>query len=156
MCQLGTMFTKAFSFQKVQVFLDCTVHSAFATFSLITWSKRVYGDRECMVRRLSTHLHPYLRCVRAILHDPETYPDPEEFKPERFLNEDGSVREDPALSLAFGVGKRICPGRHLVDSIVFIVASSVLSAFSVTKAKDKNDNEIPVKIGQVDPRRFLV
>ncbi|KAI0274196.1 cytochrome P450 [Russula aff. rugulosa BPL654] len=54
----------------------------------------------------------------AILHDPETYPDPEEFKPERFLNEDGSVREDPALSLVFGVGKRICPGRHLVDSTV--------------------------------------
>jgi cytochrome P450 len=47
------------------------------------------------------------------LHDPELYPDPEEFKPERSLNEDGSVRDDPALSLVFGVGKRICPGRHL-------------------------------------------
>ncbi|KAI0273084.1 cytochrome P450 [Russula aff. rugulosa BPL654] len=43
----------------------------------------------------------------AILHDPELYPDPEEFKPERFLNEDGSVRDDPTLSLAFGIGKRI-------------------------------------------------
>jgi cytochrome P450 len=89
------------------------------------------------------------------LHDPETYPDPEEFKPERFLNEDGSVREDPALSLAFGVGKRICPGRHLVDSTVFIVTSSVLSVFNVTKAKDKDGNEIPVKVGVADPRRFV-
>jgi cytochrome P450 len=104
----------------------------------------------------SVHRNSYLRCFRAILHDPETYPDPEEFNPERFLNEDGSVRDDPALSLAFGVGKRICPGRHLVDSTVFIVTSSVLSAFNVTKAKDEHGNEIPVKVGVADPRRVLV
>ena len=109
-----------------------------------------------MVRRLSINLNPYLRRFRAVLHDPETYPNPEEFKPERFLNEDGSVRDDPALSLAFGVGKRICPGRHLVDSTVFIVTSSVLSVFNVTKAKDKNGNEIPVKVGLANRRRFLV
>jgi len=81
----------------------------------------------------------------AVLHDPEIYPDPEEFKPDRFLNEDGTVRDDPRLALAFGVGKRICPGRHLVDATLFIVASSVLSVFNVVKAKDENGNEIPVK-----------
>jgi len=85
----------------------------------------------------------------AILHDPEIYPDPEEFKPERFLNEDGSVRDDPTLSLVFGVGKRICPGRHFVDATIFIVASSILSVFNVTKAKDENGYEIPVKDGFV-------
>ena len=97
-----------------------------------------------MVRRLSSHQNVYLRYFRAILHDPEMYPDPEEFKPERFLDEDGSVRDDPALSLAFGIGKRICPGRHFVDATIFMVASSVLSIFNVTKAKDENDNEIAV------------
>ena len=56
-----------------------------------------------------------------------------------------SVRDDPTLALAFGVGKRICPGRHFVDATLFIVTSSVLSIFSVTQAKDENDNEIPVK-----------
>ena len=97
-----------------------------------------------MVRRLSSHQNVYLRCIRAILHDPKMYPDPEEFKPERFLDEDGSVRDDPALSLAFGIGKRICPGRHFVDATIFMVASSVLSIFNVTKAKDENGNEIAV------------
>jgi cytochrome P450 len=86
-----------------------------------------------------------VRRLRAILHDPEVYPDPEEFKPERFLNPDGTVRDDPTLSLVFGAGKRICPGRHLVDATIFIVASSVLSVFNVTKAKDENGHEIPVK-----------
>ena len=98
-----------------------------------------------MVRRLHNHLNVYLRRFRAILHDPEMYPDPEEFKPERFLNEDGSVRDDPTLSLVFGIGKRICPGRHFADATIFIVTSSVLSVFNVTKAKDENSDEIPVK-----------
>jgi cytochrome P450 len=92
---------------------------------------------------------------RAILHDPKIYPDPEEFKPERFLNEDGSVRDDPTLSLAFGVGRRICPGRHFVNATIFIVISSVLSVFNVTKAKDENDHEIPVRAA-VTARRGVV
>jgi cytochrome P450 len=87
-----------------------------------------------------------LTCFRAILHNPEIYPDPDEFKPERFLNKDGTFRDDPALALAFGVGKRTCPGRHLVDATLFIVASSVLSVFDVTKARDESGHEIPVNV----------
>ena len=109
-----------------------------------------------MVRRLSDHLNVYLRCFRAILHDPEAYPDPEEFKPERFLNEDGSTRDDPTLSLVFGIGKRICPGRHFVDDTVFIVTSSVLSVFNVTKAEDENGNEIPVKAEVTSDRGIIM
>jgi cytochrome P450 len=97
-----------------------------------------------------------IRCSRAILHDPEIYPDPEEFKPERFLDEDGSVRDDPTLSLVFGIGKRICPGRHLVDATIFIVASSVLSVFSVMKAKDENGHGIPVKLAVTTKQGFIV
>jgi len=81
----------------------------------------------------------------AVLHNPELYPDPEEFKPERFLEKGGKFRDDPAIALAFGAGKRICPGRHFVDATLFIVASSVLSVFNITKAKDENGREIPVK-----------
>jgi cytochrome P450 len=100
-----------------------------------------------MVRRLFIHLTFILRWFtgRAILHDPEIYPDPEEFKPERFLNEDGTARDDPTLTLVFGVGRRICPGRHFVDATIFIVTSSVLSVFNITKAEDENGHEIPVK-----------
>ncbi|KAI0264154.1 cytochrome P450 [Gloeopeniophorella convolvens] len=82
----------------------------------------------------------------AILHDPEAYPDPDTFSPERFLNEDGSVRDDPALSFAFGVGRRICPGRYLVDATLFIVVASVLSVFNLTKAKDKYGHDIPIRV----------
>jgi cytochrome P450 len=39
-------------------------------------------------------------------HDEKKYPSPDEFKPERFLREDGSLTSD-TMSLAFGWGRRI-------------------------------------------------
>jgi cytochrome P450 len=69
--------------------------------------------------------------VRAVLHDPVMYPEPDSFKPERFINPDGSAREDPVLSTIFGLGKRICPGRHLADAVFFIIIASFLSAFNI-------------------------
>jgi cytochrome P450 len=100
-------------------------------------------------------LDAHTKCSSAILYDPEVYPNPEEFKPERFLNEDGSFRDDPMITLAFGVGKRICPGRHFVDATLFILASSVLSVFDIAKAKDENGLEIPVGVA-MDLGRTIV
>lgn len=73
---------------------------------------------------------------RAILHDPVMYPEPDVFKPERFINPDGSLREDPVLTSSFGSGKRICPGRHLADATIFIVIASLLSVFNIKKRGD--------------------
>lgn len=81
----------------------------------------------------------------AILHDEEVYPEPEEFKPERFLTEDGKVKDDPLLAYAFGYGRRVCPGRHLVDSTLWILVVGVLAAFNVRKKVDSDGNEIPVE-----------
>jgi cytochrome P450 len=70
---------------------------------------------------------------RAIVHDPVMYPEPDSFKPERFINSDGTLREDPVLISPFGFGKRICPGRHLADATLFIAIASLLSVFDVKK-----------------------
>jgi len=82
---------------------------------------------------------------RAILHDPAMYPEPDAFKPERFINSDGSLRDDPVLTSAFGFGRRICPGRHFVDASLFIVVASILSVFDIKKAKgsDGGPNAYP-------------
>ena len=42
---------------------------------------------------------------RQILHDPDSYADPLEFKPERFLGEE--PEPDPRETV-FGFGRRIC------------------------------------------------
>jgi hypothetical protein len=76
--------------------------------------------------------------VRAVLHDPVMYPDPDSFKPERFINEDGSLRDDPILTSLFGFGKRICPGRHLADATIFIFIASLISVFNIEKGINAN------------------
>jgi len=64
------------------------------------------------------------------------YPEPDAFKPERFLNPDGSLVDDPVLVSGFGYGKRICPGRHFVDTTLFITVASLLSVFNIGKVED--------------------
>ncbi|KAJ7483464.1 cytochrome P450 [Mycena latifolia] len=70
----------------------------------------------------------------AILHDEAMYPEPYAFKPERFLLDD---KPNPAVrspDAAFGFGRRVCPGRHMASSSVWIAAVSVLATFDITKA----------------------
>ena len=111
-----------------------------------TLSVRCNGDRKYMVRYLP-HWHAIAVEVtemifRAILHDPALYPDPDDFKPERFLNPDGSLGDDPILGSAFGYGRRICPGRYFVDATLFIVVASLFSVFNVEKGRD-SENDPP-------------
>ena len=72
---------------------------------------------------------------RAILHDPAVYPEPDAFKPERFLDKDGKLREDSVVTSAFGYGRRICPGRHLAEATLFIVAASLFSVFNIERGE---------------------
>jgi len=81
----------------------------------------------------------------AMLHDPNIYPEPFEFKPERFLK-DGQLdpdAKDPAHA-AFGFGRRICPGRFMALSSLWIAIASIVAVFDISKAIDENGNEVPL------------
>ena len=76
---------------------------------------------------------------RSILHDPTVYSEPDSFEPARFLNPDGSLRDDPVLGAVFGFGKRICPGRHIADTTLFIAIASLLSVFNIERGRNGGD-----------------
>ncbi|KAG2039830.1 cytochrome P450 [Suillus americanus] len=71
------------------------------------------------------------------------YPSPDEFKPERFIHEDGSLTSD-TISSVFGWGRRICVGRHVADASIWIAIVNFLAFFSAHKALDEHGMEIPV------------
>ncbi|KAI9454956.1 cytochrome P450 [Russula earlei] len=78
--------------------------------------------------------------IWAILHDPDVYPEPEVFNPERFLDSNGSLRDDFTLIAVYGFGKRVCPGRYFADATLFIVAATVLSVFNIEKTRNSDDS----------------
>ncbi|KAJ7740813.1 cytochrome P450 [Mycena metata] len=82
------------------------------------------------------------RGYRIPAHSVDMYPDPHSFKPERFLL-DGKL--NPAIrdpDAAFGFGRRICPGRNMAASSLWITIPSILSTFNIRKATDDNGNVV--------------
>ena len=116
------------------------------------------------IRRSTQCARAYCGCTRieisqvignvwAILHDPEFYPDPESFDPSHFISVDNGGTypadsckngEPPFPHVAFGFGRRICPGRALAMSSVWLAVASILATFDITPAKDENGRDVPI------------
>ena len=54
-----------------------------------------------------------------VMYNPEFFPEPDSFKPERFLDETGKFVNDDHV-VAFGIGKRYCLGKSLADKEYFL------------------------------------
>ncbi|CCM04078.1 uncharacterized protein FIBRA_06237 [Fibroporia radiculosa] len=79
------------------------------------------------------------RSRRAMMHDPETFPRPDVFEPERFLKEGGACPLDPR-DYIFGFGRRRCPGTHVADSSFFFAVTYILAIFDITNPRDPDGN----------------
>ncbi|KAG2121265.1 cytochrome P450 [Suillus clintonianus] len=72
-----------------------------------------------------------------MLNNPQTYADPSQFNPERFLAKDGKEVEMDPRTVCFGFGRRICPALHLADASVWnlwISTAMSLAVFDISKA----------------------
>ncbi|GJE86658.1 cytochrome P450 [Phanerochaete sordida] len=84
--------------------------------------------------------------IWAVLHDPEVYPEPEKFLPERHLKEG---TPDP-LDVAFGFGRRVCPGMQVAQSQTFETMASMLATFDLRPAKDAHGKEVMPETKGID------
>lgn len=85
--------------------------------------------------------------------DPERFPHPFHFKPERYLNHlhrsavyaaggDILARDN----FTFGAGRRICPGIHLAENGLFLAVANITWAYEFKLPLDDQGEEIPLDI----------
>jgi cytochrome P450 len=77
--------------------------------------------------------HPPARllgCIHLLHHDPRVYPEPDRFRPERFLD----APPQPRLWLPWGGGRKRCPGLHLATLEMKTVLRTVLASTTVLPA----------------------
>jgi len=83
--------------------------------------------------------------VWAMTRDPTLYPSPEAFIPERHLKIDakGNLKVEAARNaLAFGFGRRVCPGSHLAEAMVFAGVITILWACDLSRPVGTENFEI--------------
>jgi len=79
----------------------------------------------------------------AMLHDERVYPDPFKFKPERFMRDGKFDKQvlDPDHA-CWGFGRRVCPGRYMAYSSVWMAVASLIYVFDIEKSIDENGHVI--------------
>jgi cytochrome P450 len=83
--------------------------------------------------------HPYepparlLACTYLLHHDPELYPNPDAFRPERFLE----AQPPQGAWWPWGGGRRRCPGVHLATLEMKIILRTVLASMTVRPAASR-------------------
>ncbi|RVE46694.1 hypothetical protein evm_008657 [Chilo suppressalis] len=66
--------------------------------------------------------------VGDVHFDPKIWDDPDDFKPERFIDESGALKNSEHM-YPFGLGRRRCPGDSLAKSFIFIVFVGILQKY---------------------------
>ncbi|XP_053679604.1 probable cytochrome P450 304a1 [Anopheles nili] len=61
----------------------------------------------------------------------EHWGDPECFRPERFLDENGKLCLSKDISLPFGAGKRLCAGETFARNIMFLTLAALMQNFNI-------------------------
>lgn len=73
-------------------------------------------------------------------HNEEKYPNASDLNPDRFMN-----LTDDTVSMVWGFGRGICPGRHLAEASMWSAMACLLSVYNFSKAKDETGREIGIK-----------
>uniref|UniRef100_A0A0E0NWK3 Ig-like domain-containing protein n=1 Tax=Oryza rufipogon TaxID=4529 RepID=A0A0E0NWK3_ORYRU len=117
-------------------YLQCVVKEALRAHPpgpLLSWARLAVHDAH-----VGGHVVPAgttaMVNMWAIAHDPELWPEPDAFRPERFAEEDVSVLGGDLRLAPFGAGRRACPGKTLALATVHLWLAQLLHRFEWSPA----------------------
>ncbi|TYH78947.1 hypothetical protein ES332_D03G026500v1 [Gossypium tomentosum] len=88
--------------------------------------------------------------------DPETWENPEEFYPERFIGSPIDYKGQHFELIPFGAGRRVCPGMHMGVAVVELALANLLYKFDweMPIAMTKEDIDFDVKPGITARKKY--
>jgi len=89
----------------------------------------------------------FIYLLTKILHtnrDPDTYPEPDKFSPERFLDASGTIDVIPGNThgqghVTYGFGRRICAGLNVANQSLFMSFAYMIWALDITAERDNSN-----------------
>jgi len=88
--------------------------------------------------------------------DSNVFPEPLEFRPERYLDKDGKVINRESM-IGFGLGKRVCPGEVLARHELICIWTALLQNFDTLPPEGEvTINDVMVVGQQLQPAPFQV
>ena len=102
--------------------------------------------------------------IYGLHHDPDFWKDPDNFRPERFLDENDELvpadHPNRKHTMSFGAGPRVCLGETLAMTRLFLWITTFVSRFKVQPAKGNDRSTLDTKqfyyIGVLRPTRYEV
>ncbi|KAJ0982075.1 hypothetical protein J5N97_010330 [Dioscorea zingiberensis] len=79
-----------------------------------------------------------------INRDPELWEEPDKFKPERFLSNEGKER---LKTMAFGLGRRRCPGEGLALRVVALAVGILVQCFEWKRVVEEEEKGVDMNEG---------
>ncbi|GMS87026.1 hypothetical protein PENTCL1PPCAC_9201, partial [Pristionchus entomophagus] len=92
--------------------------------------------------------------IYNVMKKGEVFEDPDDFKPERFLMEDGKTPNKEVLEqvIPFSLGKRMCPGESLARMEIFLGLSMIVQQYRLLPPKDAPLDLSPVEATVLLPK----
>lgn len=119
-------------------YLEAVVKEALRLFPSVPFFARTVTE-DCNIRGYAIPKGVNIIIVPFALHrDPEHFPEPEEFKPERFLPENASGR-NPYAYIPFSAGLRNCIGQRFALMEEKVVLAAILRNFTVKANQNRDD-----------------
>nr|GME13212.1 cytochrome P450 71A4-like [Ipomoea batatas] len=100
--------------------------------------RRAFHDVKVMDFHVSTSTQVIVNSW-AIGRDPMVWENPEEFKPERFLNSNVDYKGMHFELIPFGAGRRGCPGVAFTANMIELALATLVYEFEFTSTEDDLD-----------------
>ncbi|XP_055061631.2 cytochrome P450 4V8 isoform X2 [Misgurnus anguillicaudatus] len=119
-------------------YLECVIKEALRLFpSVPFFARAICQDTQINGYRVPKGANAII-VTYALHRDPRFFPDPEEFRPERFMPEN-SVGRHPYAYIPFSAGLRNCIGQRFAIMEEKVILASILRSFNIVACQKRED-----------------